>query len=158
MVMTNTDALHSNDYVTYDEAASILGVTRGTVDRAVNTCILTSVRFPGSGRGGRKYIPRFEVEALEGLTVNSRRAKEHLERVRRARGVEQQYSVDGTVDWVPKSDLERVIAENNAVMEEVRQQMHALGDILLGMADGLSDEKLESKVKSFLERMVANAK
>lgn len=158
MVMRSTESKLTEGYVTYQEAASILQAHVITVTRAVNAGVLTAVRLPIPGRGGRKYIPRFEVDALEGRNINTQAAREHLEQVRRERGMtEKEYNQDGTPNWMGKSDLERVIAENNAVMEEVRQQMHALGDILLGMADGLSDEKLEGKVKSFLKRVVADA-
>jgi hypothetical protein len=154
-VTVNADTQSNSEYVTYQEAAKILNVSIHAIIKANAIGVFRIIR---GSRTRVALIPRWEVEALVGKSVATRHAKELLDDLR-ARGVttEKEYNEDGTPNWMGKSDLERVIAENNAVMEEVRQQMHALGDILLDMADGLSDEKLEGKVKSFLKRVVADA-
>ena len=121
MAMVNTESRLTDEYVSYNEAASLLGVTRGTVDRAVNTCILTAVRLPGVPRN--KFIPRFEIEALKGLNVNSRRAKEHLDQVRRERSMgEKEFNEDGTDRWVPSSELDKLVEEVR-IMKERQEQI-----------------------------------
>ena len=123
MAIVNTESRLTDEYVSYNEAANLLGVTRGTVDRAVNTCILTAVRLPGVPRN--KFIPRFEIEALKGLNVNSRRAKEHLDQVRRERGMaeEKQYNEDGTSRWVPESDLQDIVEMQKIIARQQEQMM-----------------------------------
>ncbi len=123
MAMVNAESRSIDEYVSYNEAASLLGVTRGTVDRAVNTCILTAVRLPGIPRN--KFIPRFEIEALRGLNVNSRRAKEHLDQVRRERSMaeEKQYNEDGTTRWVPESDLNDIVEMQRIIISQQEQMM-----------------------------------
>lgn len=45
------------NYLTFDEAAQHLGVTRWSIGRAVTSGDLTAVRVPGKGRDGAKRIP-----------------------------------------------------------------------------------------------------
>lgn len=125
MVTMNTDALANDEYVSLEDAAKMLGVTYVTVLRATSGGIVTTVRLPG--KGNRKYIPRFEIDALEGISVNSRKAKEHLEQVRRERGMgEKQYNIDNTPDWMGESEIKKALDEVTKAMEIMRRQQEQM--------------------------------
>lgn len=153
---TRVTVYEREELYTYREAVSIIGVSVAAINEAARTGVVTRVRLPHSRE---LYILKDEVDALAGFgRVSSKEARAKIEQVRRERGMgEQQYNEDGTPNWMGKSDLERVIAENNAVMEEVKQQMHNLGDLLLGLANDYSDESLEDRVKRIWKKVVADA-
>jgi predicted site-specific integrase-resolvase len=137
---------------TYKEAMGIIGVSYAALNEAARTGVMTRVRLPHSRE---LYIPKDEVDALKGYgRVTSKEARVKIEQVRRERSMgEKEYNEDGTPNWMGKSDLERVIAENNAVMEEVKQQLHNLGDAL----HELSKAKNLKQMLKALEEMTIDA-
>jgi hypothetical protein len=136
---------------TYRETAGIVEVSIDAVFQAARTGVVTRVRLPHSRE---MYIVKDEVEALRGFgRITSKEARVKIEQVRRERGMEKEYNEDGTPNWMGKSDLERVIAENNAVMEEVKQQLRNLGDKL----HVLSEAKNMKQMLKALEEMMIDA-
>lgn len=112
--MTNAGIQYDRkELLTFDEAATKIGVSRWSITRAVQTGILTSVRIPHEMN---KFIPRYEVEPLVNTgKITSREARARIEEARKKVGVvashEGSFNLDGTPDWISKSELVAMLME-----------------------------------------------
>jgi hypothetical protein len=98
---------NSSEYVTYHEAAGILNTDYTMIAKAAAIGVFRTVR---PMKAHHKVIPRWEVEALIGWTITNRQALDRLDGLRRQRAKEE-YAVDGTVDWVPKSEIDSALED-----------------------------------------------
>src|SRR5260370_18951626 len=120
MTTKGTDQLNREDYLTYEEAADFLSVSVYSLAKACEMGTFMPIRLD---RSRHKYIPRYEVEAAKKLVayLSSRTARDTLDKVRRERSIamgEKEYNIDGTTDYVPESELGKIVESQRLIISK----------------------------------------
>lgn len=144
-IATVTEEEQLDRYVTYAEAAKILGVGRTTINTAAATGLFTTLRPLGKHY---KVIPRYEVEALVGWAVLSQQARDMLDELRRQKAGEKEYNIDGTADYESESEIKRLMRKQEDAIEELSAKLQKFIDLDW---PGLVEDITESKIRKFKE-------
>src|SRR5258708_30848951 len=146
-----------DEVYTYREVADIVGVSIDAVFQAARTDVVTRVRLPHSRE---MYIVKDEVEALRGFgRITSKEARVKIEEVRRERGMtdEKQYNEDGTNNWVPSSELDKLVEEVR-IMKERQEQIAKEQQEVIAKMDRAAEHLLSMTPKVMFKYIADNMK
>jgi len=108
----------------YSDAAVYAHISRDTVIKAITIGVFIPVRVNGQSK---KYILKWELDAVMDRPVASRRTAEYLNAIRVKRNApglhtaaaEQEFSVDGTPEYITSSELRLILMEYGLRFEQV---------------------------------------
>jgi hypothetical protein len=127
-------------FVDFTDAAAMFPTGRGNIIRAVNMHVFSTIR-PG-GEYGKKYIPVWEIEAVKnmpgGCIVGSLKTADYLRELRRERNkaasataTDKDYNVDGTPDYISKSELSEILKAQGIQLERILATTQQLVNLIM---------------------------
>ena len=141
-VVTRVAKYTADELYNYDQAAEVIGVSRGALSLATSSGILTAVRMPHEIR---KYVLRLEVDAVAGMgQVTSKEARAKIEMARRKSG----HSED-----LPSTDSFRTVVRSE-LMDALPAALHN-EDFLANLANKLA-QVMKSLITGEVEKQLSN--